>query len=430
MELSESVFQFVWNFRLFRQHDLNTVSKRPLRIERIGLQNHNEGPDFLNAIVEIDDLRLVGHIEIDRFSSDWNKHRHHLNEKYNSVVLHVVYEYDVPISRQDGSRPETLELKPLIDQRALNLYRSIAQSRSWIPCQSLIASVDSFYVAHWLNRLLFERMIHKTESVFKLLDEFNEDWEQVAYLLFARSFGFSVNDQAFDVLARSVPLGLLRKYRNDPLLLDALLFGQAGMLDQSLDQGYPMQLKMAYADLQRQHGLKSMSPNHWSFLRMRPANFPTLRIAQFSAFCQNFKDFFPLVFEIESLNLLQSRLNRLSLNEYWLEHYRFGQRCARHRGVIGAAAAKTIFINSLCLMLFAYGRRNDDVELVNLSFERLSGVGAERNSITDRFRSLGVEVRSAVESQALKHLRTIYCDNKRCLDCEIGLQIIKKNRNE
>src|SRR5690554_2023241 len=335
MEFSESVFQFIWNFRLFRQHDLYTVSKRPMRIERVGSQNYNEGPDFLNSIVAIDDLRLVGHIEVDRFSSDWNKHRHHLNEKYNSVILHVVYEYDVPISRQDGSKPETLVLKPLIDQRAIDLYRSIAQSKSWIPCQSLIASVDSFYVAHWLNRLLFERMSHKTKSILRLLDEFNEDWEQVSYLLFARSFGFSVNDQAFDLLARSVPLGLIRKYRENPLLLDALLFGQAGLLDQSFEDEYPVQLKVAYADLQRQYALKSMSPNHWKFLRMRPANFPTLRIAQFSAFCQNFKEFFPLVFKIESLNLLLSSLNCLSVNEYWLDHYRFGQPCAKHRGVIG-----------------------------------------------------------------------------------------------
>src|SRR5690606_18266695 len=184
------------------------------------------------------------------------------------------------------------------------------------------------------------------------------------------------------------------------------------------------------ADLQRQYALKSMSPNHWKFLRMRPANFPTLRIAQFSAFCQNFKEFFPLVFKIESLNLLLSSLNCLSVNEYWLDHYRFGQPCAKHRGVIGSATAKTIFINSICLLLFAYGKRYDDVELMNQCFERLSRVGAERNSIINRYRTLGIEVSSAVETQALKHLKTTYCDNKRCLDCEIGLQIIKKNRNE
>src|SRR5690554_350884 len=181
MELSESVIQFIWNFRLFKQHDMHTVSEQPVRIERTGTQNFNEGPDFLNAVVDIAEIRLVGHIEIDTYSSDWNKHRHHLNQKYNSVVLHVVYEYDAPVYRQDGSRPETLELKPLIHERTIERYRSMTNRKSWIPCQPLIATVDSFYIAHWLNRLLFERMIQKTESVFNLLDEFNEDWEQVAF---------------------------------------------------------------------------------------------------------------------------------------------------------------------------------------------------------------------------------------------------------
>lgn len=430
MELSENVIQFIWNFRLFNQHDLLTVAEQPVRIERTGTQNFNEGPDFLNAVVNIAGIRLVGHIEIDRCSSDWNKHRHHLNQKYNTVILHVVYEYDVPIYRQDGSCPETLVLKPLIHARTIDRYRSMTSPNSWIPCQSLIGSVDSFYVAHWLNRLLFERMIQKTESVFGLLDEFNEDWEQVAYLSFARSFGHSVNAHAFDLLARAVPLDLIRENRHHSLRMDALMFGQAGMLNQPPQQEYPLRLSEIYADLQKQYGLKPMSPNHWNFLRMRPANFPTLRIAQFSAFCQNFDQFFPPVFEIESLNLLSLHLKRLSLNEYWFEHYRFGERSARHHGAVGEAAAKTIFINSLCLLLFAYGRRYDDVGLMDQSFERMSGVRAEKNSITDRYQLMGLEVNSAVESQALKHLKTIYCESKRCLDCEIGLQIIKKNRNE
>jgi hypothetical protein len=430
MELSESAFQFIWKYRLFKQQGLVTQSGRSVRIERVGSQNFNEGPDFLNALIDIEGVRLAGHIEIDRSSSDWNKHRHHLNEKFNSVILHVVYEHDADVVRRDGSRPETLVLKSHIDRRAMETYRSMAGSRSWIPCQSLIGSVDSFYVDHWLNRLLFDRMLQKSDSVFRLLEESGGDWQQVSYIVLARSFGFSVNDQAFELLARSVPLELIKAYRHDPLILDALFFGQAGMLEQSFDEEYPLQLKGAFAGLKSKHGLKPMAYHHWRFLRMRPANFPTLRIAQFSAFCHRFEDFFSPVLEIENLTLWESMLKSLVLNPYWSVRYRFGKAGHPHHPAVGSAAAKTIFINWLCLLLFAYGRRHEDVDRMDQSFERMARVGAERNSIVDRYRRLGVKVRSAVDTQGLKQLKTIYCDKKRCLDCEIGLQIIKKSRNE
>src|SRR5690554_2401786 len=256
MKLSESILQFVWKYQLFRKEGLFTLSGKNLQIRRVGLHNLNEGPDFEHAFLIIDGISWVGNVEIHTSSSEWNNHNHQSNVAYNNVVLHVVNEYDVEIKREDGTIPETLILSSLIEPGVLNRYDSIMNSMHWIPCEKLIHTVEPFYIQQWFESLLFERFISKSAFVFQLLDEYRGDWEEVAYIMLARSFGFGVNADAFEQLARILPSGLIRKYGHDRKAIEALVFGQAGMLAVDFHEEYPQQLQKEFNYLRKIHKLK------------------------------------------------------------------------------------------------------------------------------------------------------------------------------
>ena len=428
MKVSENILQFIWKYRLFKQAELHTLSGKKLQIIKVGRHNFDEGPDFENALIRIDGIEWVGNVEIHTYSSEWNKHKHQCNSNYNNVILHVVDKYDLEIKREDGTVPETLELWPLIDPSIIERYELMLSSLHWIPCEKLIHTVDSFYIHQWLNRVLFERLVSKSSYVFKLLEEYNGNWEEVSFILIARNFGFYVNADAFEQLVRSFPSNLISKYKNDSVKIEALIFGQAGMLEgQEFEEDYPQYLQKEYRYLRKAHLLKPIENTNWKFLRMRPGSFPSIRLAQFASFCFIINHFFAKIIETESLNLWKIRFKSLNVNAYWSTHYHFRKLTDKHSTKLGEGAIDLILINTIVVLLFSYGKYMNNESYIDRSILFLESIKSESNHIVRQYKGLGIGIKTAADTQALKQLKTIYCDKKRCLSCEIGSQIIKQN---
>lgn len=428
MGLSEDLLQFIWKHRLFTQQDLRTLSGKKLYIHKTGQRNIHSGPDFIAAHLSIDNIDWIGNIEVHISSSQWKMHKHQNDKGYNNVVLHVVYDYDKEARREDGTVPETLALRPLIEENIVSKYKEIMNNMHWIPCERVIGEVDSFYINHWLSGILVERLVQKSENVFHLLDQYNGNWEEVCYIIAARSFGFKTNSEAFEILARSLPQGLIAKNKNNKLAIEALLFGQSGMLNDQDNKGeYPARLKKEYEYLKKLYSLKEMDKHLWKFLRMRPAGFPTMRIAQFAALCYSSNHLFSKIIQIEDLSLHPKWMSKLPVNEYWKTHYHFKSESEKPHGTqLGKQAINSVLLNTVAVMLFAYGQFIGNEVYIQRAIKLLESMASEQNSIVRRFGELGVKSENAAHSQALIHLKTIYCDPKRCLDCEVGLQIIKK----
>jgi len=426
MTLPEDLFHFIWKYRLFRTTMLFTQSNKPLIIREIGVHNKDAGPDFIAARIRIGDTEWAGNIEIHVRASEWNLHGHQHDKAYNNVILHVVYDDDAMIYREDGTRLETLVLKPLIPSDVLSRYRSMMSSMHWIPCAKQIVHVPQVYKSQWLSRLLIERMEHRVKAIYELLAQQRGSWEDTCYLWAARCFGFKVNALAFEQLARSLPYATLAKYRQNQKAMEALLFGQAGLLGEaSATEPYPRDLRKEYHYLRDLHALTPLSVSTWKFLRTRPSNFPTLRIAQFAALLNTRASLFASIVDVPDAEQLKIWLSSLPVNPYWEHHYRFGEPSATHGCQLGTSSVNNLLINLASGILFAYGKYIGKETYIYAAVDLLESLKAESNAVLDRFSALGFQAHHAGESQALLHLKNVYCDKRRCLECEIGLQIIK-----
>lgn len=427
MDLSEKLLHFIWMHRLFRQQELKTISGKRVQITSAGEYNSHSGPDFEAANLSIDGMRWFGNIEIHIHSSEWNIHQHQYDPAYNNVVLHVVYKYDKEIKREDGTIPETLELYDLVSESVLSNYKHIMGNMSWIPCERLLKGVDSFYIHHWLSGILIERLIEKSEYVQQLLNQYQGNWEEVCYIITARSFGFKTNSQAFEMLARSLPQKIIAKNKHNKLRIEALFFGQAGFLE-TIDpmEEYPLRLKCEYDYLKNAYSLKKMNKHIWKFLRMRPASFPTMRIGQLAALCYKSTHLFSKIIEVEDHTLHIDLINDLPVDDYWKTHYHFNNKTEKvHSNQLGKQAINSILLNTVAVILFAYGRFLNNEIFIQRAVKLIETLPCEQNTIVRRFDQIGVKSENAAHSQALIHLKRIYCDKKRCLECEIGFQIIK-----
>ena len=427
MKISEQVLQLIWKYRLFKQTHIFTHSGKPLLVKRVGQHNKNEGPDFENSLVEIDGVDWAGNVEIHIQSSDWDRHQHQHHAGYNSVVLHVVFDHDTEVYRQDGTIPEVLVLKPLIAQSTWKRYRDLRNNSFRIACESLIHTVSPFYIHQWLSRVLVERLASKSSAVLQILKDTQGDWERTSFIVLARSFGLNVNGDAFEQFARSVPLTLVSKYADRPHCLEALMFGQAGMLeDESLEDEYYQTLRTEYQYLRAIHKLKPIAQKTWKFLRMRPHNFPTVRLAQFIALIRAVPQLFSKIIETENVFLWRSRFDTLKVNPYWEEHFHFRKPAiSKRRIALSKSMTDLIIVNAIVQILFAYGRYTDDESYTSRAIDFLEELPSENNGLVRYYRSFGIELKSAADTQAIKQLNTIYCENKRCLDCEVGVQLLK-----
>lgn len=426
MRFPEEFLHFVWQFRLYHTLQLETFDGEPLKILNCGFPNKNAGPDFTNAKISIGGTTWVGQVEVHLKSSDWNVHRHQNDIAYENVVLHVVWEHDIAITRADGTLLPTLSLKDKIPQHLFENYERLIVSKNIFPCKQQIGKVDSFVVNGFLARVLVERLVQKSEEVFACLAQLNGNWDETFYHFMAKSFGFKVNALPMQVLAQSLSQNLFAKYKDQPLQIEALIFGQAGFLNQSFEDNYPKQLKNEYAFLKKKYGLKPIDISLWKFLRMRPQNFPTLRLAQFAALIVKSSHLFSKVLEVKNVKELHLLFEELPVNPYWQKHYHFNKEAEKVYLQLGKSSIDNILINTVSLFLFAYGKYTGQANFQTRAFYLLESITAEKNAIVASYLEAGVVADNAYQTQALLQLRKDYCNAKKCLNCGIGLKILKK----
>ena len=422
---SEDFLHFIWKTKSFDLAHLKTTKGQDIQISNFGLHNHDAGPDFSNAKVIIDGQVWHGNIEIHILASDWKKHKHDANPNYDSVILHVVYEDDKPIYNSHVQTIPTLELKSRLTENTLRTYARLQASPDdhWIPCQSMFSQVTDIRKSIFQERLTIERLEYKTEFAKTIYEEEKGDW----YMLFVRmlliAFGGKVNKEAFSVLGERLDKRLLLQCSQDLETLESYLFGIAGFLTNS-DDDYSNELSKKYEFLRIKHTLIQLPENIWKFSRMRPQNFPTLRLAQFSALLHQNKGILEMILDL-SVQLKPNEMFKVELSPYWDTHFKLGTESPHSKKKIGQGMQDLIMINCFAPFLFIYGQLHDDQRYKDKAIDILGVTNAEKNSITKQWEQLGMENKSARNSQALIHLKNNYCSKMKCLSCDIGYALIK-----
>lgn len=425
MKIKEDFLQYLWRTKQLDFTALVTTKQEAIEILDFGEHNTNAGPDFLNAKIKIGETLWAGNVEVHVKASEWNKHNHQANDAYNNVILHVVYEEDTPIKRKTGERIPCLELRKRIPADLINQYLRLIDNENWIPCESQFHTVSDINKAFWLDRLSVERLENRTWGLADVLEANNNDWESSFYQRLARNFGAKINTQPFELLAQNTPILTLAKHKNDLFQLEALLFGQAGYLAVDFEEEYPNRLKKEYQFLQKKYDLQPFNVSMWKFMRLRPANFPTVRIAQFAALIHQSTHLFSKVIDAKNIDEVRSLFEGIEVSEYWLTHYKLDKLSRYRTKKLGKSTIDLLIINTIIPFLFFYGRfkQLEDYEDKALLF--LEKLSPESNSIIDNWKTLKMKPKSAYQTQALLELKREYCDKKRCLDCAIGNQIMK-----
>jgi len=416
--ITERLLQFIWQFQYFNKGELRTTSGEELQIIFPGAYNTNQGPDFTDAKIKIGKTTWVGNIELHLKASDWNRHNHQHDKNYNNVVLHVVWENDFP----DYNIP-MLNLENRIATGLLQRYEELMNAQGFIPCEGSITSIKPIILQSWKERLLAERLIRKSAIVEKFLDQNNQHWEETFWWMLARNFGIKINADAFEAMARTIPINILAKHKNQIHQLEAFLLGQANLLNENFSEDYPIMLKREYEFYKTKYKLNDQNYSVF-FLRMRPGNFPTIRLAQLAMLVHNSEHLFSKIKETDSLHDVKNWLD-VTANDYWHYHYRFDEPSAFKKKNLGASMVDNILINTVCTVLFAYGHFNNEQKFKDKALKWLEEITAESNSITKGFQKLGLENKNAHDSQALIELKNEYCAKKRCLDCAIGNALLK-----
>ena len=417
--MTEKLLQYIWQFQYYNAGQLSTTQNEQIQIIHPGTYNTNQGPDFLNAKIKIDNTVLVGSVELHINSSEWINHKHTGDKNYNNVILHVVWHHDL---KAKLAFP-TLELSNRISNLLLTKYDELMSHQVFIPCEKHIASVNAITIISWKERLIFERLHSKTKSIEKYLLQNKLHWEETFWWLLARNFGAKINSDAFEAIARSIPVKLLAKNKEQIHKIEALLFGQANLLEKDFKEAYPTMLRKEYNYLKKKYNLQKVH-NSLYFLRMRPANFPTIRLAQLAMLITNSQHLFSKIKEATDILEVEQLLD-VTANDYWHYHYIFDDPTKFRRKALGKQMIQNILINTVVPLLFAYGHLNKSEPLKDKALQWLEAINAEKNNITKGFEALNMINETALDSQALIQLRNEYCINKRCLQCAIGNKILK-----
>lgn len=417
--------QYVWKHRLWRSEDMVTNTGKKVRVVDPGLLNTDAGPDFFNAKIEIDGHMWVGNVEMHYRATDWKRHRHDSDKAYDSVILHVVAKDDAPVRRSNGELiPQlVLEVSPQFNAD----YASLVGATIEVPCATKIKQVPHLTIVEWVEGLAFERLHGKVERIHQLLDSFNGSWEDVCYVTLARNFGFGINNDAFERLARRTPLRLLGKHSDSVLQIEALLFGQAGMLDAQKPgmDSYYNQLCTEYAFLSNKFQLTPMEKESWKLFRIRPQNFPYRRIAMLAQFIEGGFRMMNRILEAEGEKEMRA-LFEVELSGYWTKHYTFGKPNERATATLSRSSIDIILINTVAPLLYAYGELTGNYEMTDKAIKLLEDLRAENNSIVSHFVAYGIDCPDALTSQALVQLKREYCDARKCIYCKIGHHLLSK----
>ena len=423
--MNEAFLHYLWQFQQFEKSSLQTLSGEKISVLKTGILNTDAGPDFTNSRLQINEIEWVGNVEIHIKSSDWQLHKHQNNEAYNNVILHVVWENDQAITRQDGSLIPTVELKSITDIQLFDKYKHLIDNQAIIPCKEHFLDVSNLSKFAILDKVLAVRLQQKAQIVEQIFEQNKGDWEETAYQLLARNFGFKLNSETFLRLAQNLPLKVLQKHRDNLTQIEAMIFGQAGLIEKVDD--YSEKLSQEYDFFATKFSLKSsqLNSHEWKFLRTRPANFPTIRIAQLARLITQQQSFFSL---FTQTNLIEDLRNALKIEQshYWQEHYNFGKNASKKLVGLGRDSINNILINTVIPLLACYSEKTDNQELMTRCVNFLEALPAEENHITEMWEGLGLTIKTAFDSQASIELYNNYCTQKRCLQCNVGIEILKK----
>lgn len=422
--MNEDFLQYLWKFQLFKKVNLFTTTGAPLDILNPGKQNEHAGPDFFNAKIRIDDTIWAGNVEVHLNASDWVKHNHHHNKSYDNVILHVVFNNDIPIKRDNQELIPTLELKDNIIVDLYNEYQHLLNNKTWVACEHFLPNIEGFIKQAWLNRLLIERMERKAGEIVQYLVKNNNNLEQTFYEFLAQWFGSKYNAEPFFLMAQSLPQNILARHKNNILQIEALIFGQAGFLNEVYNDDYPLELTKEYEFLRKKYNLNPIEKHLWKFLRLRPANFPTIRLAQFAQLICKSTHLFSHIIENPVMNNITA-LFEVETSDYWVNHYLFDKKSTKKIKKLGVNSIDLITINAIVPFIFAYAQINNSPELIDKGIELLDKIKGEYNQITAKWKYLGMPTKTASETQALLELKNNYCQNKKCLSCNLGNHILR-----
>ena len=423
--MREDLLHFIWKYRKVPLEDLFTSNHESVFIVNVGTHNHLSGPDFFNAQVQIEGQLWAGNVEIHIKSSDWYAHRHEEDVSYNNVILHVVWDDDASVFRKDGSQIPTLQLKNHITEELLTAYQNLFDKKryTFINCEAAISKVDGFVVQNWLERLYFERLERKSRFVFDLLEKAKNDWEQVLFSLLLKNFGLKINGEAFLSLAYALEFSLVRKVLSNNIQLESIFFGMAHLLDdQTFVDAYYLNLKEEYAFLKRKFDLNDSAVLRPEFFKLRPPNFPTIRLSQLANLYSKNKGLFEQVVNASDLETLYT-LFEGSASTYWKNHFTFGKQSKKSSKKITKAFIDLIVINAILPLKFCYAQYmgkdvNDDI------LQIITQIKSEQNTVIKNFKINGLAATNARDSQAILQLYNEYCTQNKCLQCAIGNRLL------
>ncbi len=421
--MREETLHFVWEHQYYKIGKAITLDQFPVQVINTGKPHINAGPDFEQAKINIGAVEWNGDVEIHIKSSDWNAHHHQFDKAYNKVVLHVVWQHDKAIFREDGTPIPTLELHTLVSKPLLEKVNTLLDSVSPIACSLQIGSVPEIIIADTIQRAFIQRLERKAGFITHELNNAKGDWDEVAYRVFMKQMGMKVNGEAFYALALAIPYSIIRKYTHSLFKIEALLFGASGMLAASFKDEYMIDLETEYGFLAHKHSFnKTINPAIWKFLRLRPANFPTLRLAQTASILANSDSIFEFFTEktapLKSINW--------QVSDYWKTHYKFGEKTIKKVPNLGIGSIDLLLINVVAPLLTAYSKSIDNEEFINKAVKLLAQIRPEKNRIIRAWEKLLIESKNAGESQGLIELYNESCYHKKCLNCGIGFNLLKE----
>lgn len=417
--MREEFLYYLWENRLLDKN-IVTTDGESVSIMSVGVRNHNSGPDFLDSKIKIGNTLWIGHVEMHVNASDWFRHGHHNDKAYDNVILHVVY-----VNDSERLSIPTLEIKGCFDESIYSKYKVFMQTQQWVACGKQISHIQAFTWLSWLERVVVERLEEEISDVQKRLAANNFDWEETAYQRVMRYLGLKVNNDAFEWLSRLLPLRILRKHIDNPEQIEAMFFGCAGFLEREFTEPYPLLLQREFKVLKSKFDLITMPATYWKFLRLRPPNFPTIRLAQMSALVRSCDNLMSKILALNDIDQIRGLFD-VEINDYWTTHYLFEKSSKTHRKSLGAAAVDVLLVNAIVPVMFCYGMSHDNQELKDRSIGFLEKIAAEDNLIVRSFKELGVIVCNAQQSQAIIHLYNNYCRCRRCLECRVFTAIIKE----
>jgi hypothetical protein len=423
--MKEDFLHYLWKFKKFDTLNLKTSNEEEITIINVGQYLELAGPDFFNAQITIGNQKWAGNVEIHIKSSDWYVHHHERDSAYENVILHVVWEHDTEIFRSNNSEIPVLELKKYVEKATVTNYQSLLSPKSWIFCEKQIKDINEFTFKNWQERLFFERLERKAKPIFDLLEQTNSNWEAVLFILLAKNFGLNSNGEIFMKIAQSIPFSLVRKESFEVENLEALLLGTAGLLDSEKEDNYFRDLKFRYYYLLHKYQLEKDAIEPVQFFKHRPDNFPTIRLSQLANLYHIQQNLFSKISTISSL-MDTYRIFEVSVSEYWQKHYQFDKESSKKKKALSKSFIDLLVINTIIPLQFAYAKsqgKEVSEDLICL----LNEVAPEKNAIIDKFTSFGIKSKNAFETQSLLQLKNEYCNKSKCLECAVGMELLKSN---